>query len=322
MSLTDRLGAAILANDSIALQEIVQTFPTGVQTHQEAYTEALCSLAASARPLSCLDVLLGELADDVNRANAQGRTSLHLAAFHGQLRVVQRLVQCKSIDVNKCTPRGCSAAYFAAYRGHTSILKRLLEAGAAPDAATQDTGSTPLIVAALKGHHDCLNVLLQYKADVHHRNVHGMTAMHAAASAGHTAIVDYLKRQGADPLARDNFGQTPEDIRNKRRSQDLSNGVVSMPPQSFFVAPRPPIMGGSEPPPLPQLDKPVGFVPAEEPRDPPHQAKDGAGGGATTAAILDKLDTSSTKSSLSPPLLVLPSSSRPTASPTASISST
>jgi uncharacterized protein len=73
------------------------------------------------------------------RANGcvDGRTTLMLACFEGDLAVVRRLLA-GGADVNAQDRDGDTALMFAAFRGHAAVVRLLLEHGADLDAKARN----------------------------------------------------------------------------------------------------------------------------------------------------------------------------------------
>jgi hypothetical protein len=102
----------------------------------------------------------------------------------------------------------------AARGGDTIALRRVLDAGGSANARTAGDGETALMLAAEKGHIEAVRVLLQRGADVNAtaskmtRSIRAdgaglnvldleWTALSAAETNGHQAVVDLLKKSGA-----------------------------------------------------------------------------------------------------------------------------
>ena len=82
----------------------------------------------------------------------------------------------------------------AAAEGNLAKIKQLLAAGANKNAQDPFVGLTPLICAAAGGHKAVVEALLAAGADKRARTKTGDTALDAARSKGHTAVVDLLAR--------------------------------------------------------------------------------------------------------------------------------
>jgi hypothetical protein len=87
-----------------------------------------------------------------------------------------------------------SALFWASKSGSTPVVKLLLEAGADP--SDPESWSPALIGAASYGHPHVVSLLLSYGADPNLRDRYGETALQAAQSEGHIAIVALLKQAG------------------------------------------------------------------------------------------------------------------------------
>jgi ankyrin repeat protein len=79
----------------------------------------------------------------LNTRNRNGETALSLAAFKGNLPLVQRLVEAGA-DVNLY---GWPPLIYGAFNGHTAVVEYLLKKGANVNATTEN-GSTALLFAA------------------------------------------------------------------------------------------------------------------------------------------------------------------------------
>ena len=106
-------------------------------------------------------------------------------------------------------------AFQAAKLGHADVVHHLLSHGALAPSATDGLGRTLLFVAVAHGRAEVAAMLLE-NTDLFDVNAHaasGNTALHAAAAAGHAALVGMLLAAGADPHVRNpESGATPADV--------------------------------------------------------------------------------------------------------------
>ncbi|CAG0904725.1 unnamed protein product [Cyprideis torosa] len=167
-----------------------------------------------------------------------GRTALLCAAapiarnsFHyseeDRLSCVRILIDAYA-DVGHRDKDGLNALHRATSNGYPSIVRHLLIVDPSLCHVENAQGQTPLLYAFKKGdiycrsddvdgtvaiesvQLECLMILLQNRADVHHRDKHGLNALHYAACNGYPSIVRYLLTH--DPslcLVEDNRGRTP-----------------------------------------------------------------------------------------------------------------
>lgn len=133
----------------------------------------------------------------VRREEAFGETALHEAARNGHEGLVRLFVDGGSV-VDAGNRDSSTALHVAARRGHGGVVDALLAAGANP--ATRDkVGDTPLHDAAREGHADIVAALLATGlVGVDARNANGLTPLSVAARHGREAIVRSLLERGAD----------------------------------------------------------------------------------------------------------------------------
>lgn len=110
--------------------------------------------------------------------------------------------------------RGVRPLHIAAAAGDAHAVRALLDKGVPVDVRDAG-GKTPLhwaayldLEASAKG--ASIVALIERGADVNARSNGGSTPLHEAASAGNVIAVKILLKHGADPLARNVRGVTPE----------------------------------------------------------------------------------------------------------------
>lgn len=195
-----------------------------------------CLYCAALSRHSALLIALLELGADPRRHDAHGLTSLHAAAFAGDERCVELLLD-RGVDVD-CVPRSLTPLQCAALGGAVGAAKLLIERGATPaagtltcavrarspeclkllldagaDAALPEPGGTPALhTAADLGEAGCLKLLLaapvadpDARARVGDRD---STALHLAADGGYAECIDALLAAGADARLRNHRGCT------------------------------------------------------------------------------------------------------------------
>ncbi|XP_024522828.1 protein DOG1-like 3 [Selaginella moellendorffii] len=87
----------------------------------------------------------------------------------------------------------------SALEGNVNTLRKVLARGADPSAADSD-GRTALHMAASKGHSECVDMLINAGANVNKKDNFGMTPLLAALKGGHDVAADLLVEKGAEPL--------------------------------------------------------------------------------------------------------------------------
>ena len=167
--------------------------------------------AAEAGDVTALRRLL-DAGVPVDTRDAQGRTAL-LAATHANRVDAARLLIERGADVNAKDTMQDSPYLFAGAQGRLAILRMTLGAGADLK-STNRYGGTALIPAAHYGHVETVRELLKTRIDIDHVNRLGWTALLEAiilgdGGAAHTEIVQLLVAHGASVHRADAQGVTP-----------------------------------------------------------------------------------------------------------------
>ncbi|WVZ56457.1 hypothetical protein U9M48_006984 [Paspalum notatum var. saurae] len=163
--------------------------------------------------------------------NRHKQTALMLAAMHGKIDCVRRLLDAGANIVMFDSSHGRTCLHYAAYYGHADCLRAILSAAkSAPVSESwgfarfvnvrDDAGATPLHLAARQGWRRCVHVLLENGAIVSASSgafgFPGSTPLHLAARGGNLDCVRQLLSWGADRLQRDSVGRIPYEVAVKR----------------------------------------------------------------------------------------------------------
>ena len=150
-----------------------------------------------------VDAALYGKIDVVKKALAQGykadtrdpenRTAMMYAAFNGQARIVQALIDAGG-DVNAQDNIGASALMFAASAPTgAETVQLLLDNGAKINMVDNNEHFSALMWAAAEGQAENVKLLLKHKADTTLQDVDNDTAESFAAKAGHDEVVKILQ---------------------------------------------------------------------------------------------------------------------------------
>jgi ankyrin repeat protein len=126
-------------------------------------------------------------------ANSVDFSVLHAAATHGDVKVVQWLVD-QGADVNGVSDKnGCTPLHLAACTGHLEVLKWLVEQGA--DAKAVDAeGNNALHLAAVCGRVAVIEWLVGHGVDISLQNTEGITALQHARGHKHFEAAEWLQK--------------------------------------------------------------------------------------------------------------------------------
>lgn len=123
--------------------------------------------------------------------------AIHLAAFNGHTRMVQRLLAGDENNTNKADDTGSNALIWASLIGQTGVTELLLQQGADANAQGGKYGNA-LFAASSKGHDKVVQMLLQCGANANALGGEYGSALQAASLEGHDKIVQMLLQHRAD----------------------------------------------------------------------------------------------------------------------------
>mmetsp|Transcript_9774 Transcript_9774/g.13159 ORF Transcript_9774/g.13159 Transcript_9774/m.13159 type:complete len:705 (-) Transcript_9774:69-2183(-) len=183
---------------------------------QRTAGEHLCK-AASFGDVALLNRLLENQAD-VNSADYDSRTGLHLACAEGHLFCVEILIKHKA-DLNATDRWGNTPLLEAVNHKHDAVSALLRQHGA--ELVCLEKINSALMTAVGKGDFVAVKRLLENGADAKAADYDQRSALHIAAAEGFLEIAEYLGNKGADVNAHDRWNGTPLDDANKNEHSDI-----------------------------------------------------------------------------------------------------
>ncbi|XP_041815780.1 ankyrin repeat family A protein 2 isoform X2 [Chelmon rostratus] len=127
----------------------------------------------------------------INLQDEEGFTPLMWAAAHGQIAVVEFLLQ-NGADPNLLAKGRESALSLACSKGYTDIVKMLIDCGV--DVNEYDwNGGAPLLYAVHGNHVRCVEILLESGADPTIESDSGFNAMDMAVAMGHRNVQQVME---------------------------------------------------------------------------------------------------------------------------------
>ncbi|KAK1265583.1 putative E3 ubiquitin-protein ligase XBAT31 [Acorus gramineus] len=237
---------AVQTGDLESVECILRSEPSIIH-HTTAYERlsALHIAAANGR-VEVLCLVLDRLVKP-DLLNRNKQTPLMLAAMHGKISCVQKLIEAGANILMFDSLHGRSCLHYAAYYGHSDCLQAILAAAHSTPVADSwgfarfvnvrdGNGATPLHLAARQRRPDCVHFLLDSGALVCASTggygSPGSTPLHLAARGGCLDCVRELLAWGANRLQRDLSGRIPYNValkRNHRACAALLNPTSAEP---------------------------------------------------------------------------------------------
>nr|KJB55863.1 hypothetical protein B456_009G099800 [Gossypium raimondii] len=180
-------------------------------------------IAAAYGQIEILAMLL-EKSVNPDVVNRQKQTPLMLAAMHGNISCVKKLIEAGANILMFDSIHGRTCLHYAAYYGHSDCLQAILSAAQSSPVAVSwgyarfvnirdAKGATSLHLAARQRRPDCVHILLDNGALVCASTggygCPGSTPLHLAARGGSLDCIRKLLAWGADRLQRDASGRIP-----------------------------------------------------------------------------------------------------------------
>lgn len=156
---------------------------------------------------SRIDELVSSNECPINALTPKSWTALHLAAEHGDTKILRTLRSVPGIDVYIKNVDGRTPLHIAALNNRVGAVKLLLGWDHKLLSVRDSKNRTAFLLAAAKGHVKVLEVLISKGQDVNESSLkNGWTALHLAAESGRAETVKWLLAHGARKDARTTSG--------------------------------------------------------------------------------------------------------------------
>ncbi|KAK4441110.1 putative E3 ubiquitin-protein ligase XBAT31 [Sesamum alatum] len=199
--------------------------------HSTVYDRnSLLHIAAANGQIEILSLLLNRSVKP-DMLNRHKQTPLMLAAMHGKISCVKKLIESGANILMFDSLNGRTCLHYAAYYGHSDCLEAILSAARTSQVAASwgyshfvnirdSKGATPLHLAARQRRPRCVHILLDNGALVCASTggygFPGSTPLHLAARSGSLDCIRELLAWGADRLQRDASGRIPYTVALRR----------------------------------------------------------------------------------------------------------
>ena len=173
-------------------------------------------LAAQLGHLKLVQLLLEHHAD-VLALNGEGQTFLDVAWTNGHEGI---------IDVNARYEGGQTALHIAAQHGDIKLMSWLIKFDLIHPNIEDEDQETPLFPASRNGKYDATQLLLDQEAEVNHRDWQEMTPLHGASENGHDAVAELLLKYDAEVNAKHKNAWTPLHLASHAGQHDVAKVLL------------------------------------------------------------------------------------------------
>jgi hypothetical protein len=174
-----------------------------------------------------------QLGFDPNTPDSLGQLPVVIALREPALKVASVLINSAQLKLNLLNTAGESALMIAALTGNLELARIMV----AKDADINKTGWTALHYAASKGHTDVISFLLENHAYIDAASPNGTTPLMMASRYGSTESVKLLLDQGADASLKNMQGLTALQFAQTGVRPDAISLLGALKKQRNFVKP-------------------------------------------------------------------------------------
>lgn len=158
-------------------------------------------------------------------------SGLMIAAWYGNIEMMQLFME-HGANPRRANRNGEQPLQLAAWNGHMEAVKWLLDRGAALNREGNYWGA--LHYAVFNGHQELANFLIGRGAEVNARSPNGSTPLMLAAREGREDFIKVLLESGADPRAKNDWGDNALTMAMRYEHYRIGKMIAS--PEEFEIA--------------------------------------------------------------------------------------
>ncbi|KAL8252874.1 hypothetical protein R6Q59_036567 [Mikania micrantha] len=228
------LFTAVQFGDLETVKTLLEKDPNLIRQTTVFDRNSALHIAAANGQIEIVCLILENRSVNPDSLNRHKQTPLMLAAMHGKISCVEKLIEAGANILMFDSLNGRTCLHYAAYFGHSNCLQTILSSAQTSHISVSwgfsrfvnirdGKGATPLHLAARQRHPQCVHLLLDNGALVCASTggfgVPGSTPLHLAARGGSMDCIRELLAWGADRLNRDASGRIPYMVALKHKNR-------------------------------------------------------------------------------------------------------
>ena len=158
--------------------------------------------------------------DFINKKGDNGFNALHYAAFRGNIKILEKLIE-NGADISIKNNSGLNVMHMAAQGDQPNVLVFFKEKFDLKISCLDSVMSTPLHWASYMGAESSVDYLMSWNADINARDKDGFTPLHLAVMTEKIRIIKKLIKLGAYIHAEDYKNRKPIDIAICRNNSQI-----------------------------------------------------------------------------------------------------
>ncbi|KAL8166974.1 hypothetical protein V2J09_008473 [Rumex salicifolius] len=155
-------------------------------------------------------ILLANIVPNLDKISTAKWNPLHTLALSGQIHLLDNLLE-NGVDINFADKDGLTSLHMAVIGKKEAVISHLLRNGANPHVKDKH-GASPLHYAVQVGAMQTVKLLVKYKVDVNVADNEGWTPLHVAMQTRSRDMAKILLQNGADATRKNKDGNSPLDL--------------------------------------------------------------------------------------------------------------
>ncbi|XP_046567997.1 ankyrin repeat and KH domain-containing protein mask-like [Haliotis rubra] len=173
-----------------------------------------------------LKYVLSQDTEDINSRANDNKTPVMVAGRRGHKDVVELFVK-RGANLSLTDRSKSNILHYACAGGHVEVTKYILSQNTVDINSRRNDNRTPVMIAGRWGHRDVVELLVDHRANLSLRDVHGYNILHLGSHGEHVEVLKYVLSQDTEDInSRANDNKTPVMVAGRRGHKDVVELLV------------------------------------------------------------------------------------------------